>query len=221
MHTTLATRNLCGTWEDSLTSTKYSVPFGTQTSYWQVCNPELPWYHNTAMITKMEYDEYRAMHASWRLKSIWAGFDGCNVFRPTGYDPTWRTEGSWYHVDQNGLSKKGTNWCYQGNAVIMACEQEGAMNLMIVIWRRQIDALILIVMAMVLMWLVQGLWICCQLERAMVALWWAQALTSSSTSSSAQILVWVCKGTITITSTKPTPNQPQCNTITSQHHSTT
>eukprot|EP01102_Stenamoeba_stenopodia_P001492 TRINITY_DN1129_c0_g3_i1.p1 TRINITY_DN1129_c0_g3~~TRINITY_DN1129_c0_g3_i1.p1 ORF type:complete len:374 (-),score=90.89 TRINITY_DN1129_c0_g3_i1:129-1250(-) len=47
------------------------------------------------------------------VEDLLTSFDGCGVMRPTSYDPEWKTNGSWYHLDQNGLKKKG-DCCYQG-----------------------------------------------------------------------------------------------------------
>jgi hypothetical protein len=49
----------------------------------------------------------------WGTEELFVSFDGCGVFRPTKYNPNWRTKGGWFHVDQNGLRKQGCV-CFQG-----------------------------------------------------------------------------------------------------------
>jgi len=47
------------------------------------------------------------------VEELLTSFDGCGVMKPTSYNADWRTTGSWYHLDQNGIKKKG-DCCYQG-----------------------------------------------------------------------------------------------------------
>lgn len=39
----------------------------------------------------------------WGTDDLLTSFDGGNSFRPWSYDPTWKTSGGWWHVDQNSL----------------------------------------------------------------------------------------------------------------------
>jgi hypothetical protein len=49
----------------------------------------------------------------WDTNKLLVSFDGCGAFRPTAYQSDWRTQGGWYHFDQNGTKKVGLH-CYQG-----------------------------------------------------------------------------------------------------------
>ncbi|CAF1003491.1 unnamed protein product [Didymodactylos carnosus] len=49
----------------------------------------------------------------WNDDKLLVSYDGCSVFRPSAYNPTWQTEGGWYHVDQNPKEKPGKE-CIQG-----------------------------------------------------------------------------------------------------------
>eukprot|EP00475_Leptophrys_vorax_P018720 TRINITY_DN2559_c0_g1_i1.p1 TRINITY_DN2559_c0_g1~~TRINITY_DN2559_c0_g1_i1.p1 ORF type:complete len:348 (+),score=95.29 TRINITY_DN2559_c0_g1_i1:44-1087(+) len=78
----------------------------------------------------MSHGQFNQSEYMWTLRmlpkvktafqSIWEGnddllvsFDGGNAFRPWKFNPTWITEGGWWHVDQ-GLAKKGKKVCVQG-----------------------------------------------------------------------------------------------------------
>lgn len=37
----------------------------------------------------------------WNDPQLLVSFDGCGIFRDWRYDPTWKTQGGWNHVDQN------------------------------------------------------------------------------------------------------------------------
>jgi len=41
--------------------------------------------------------------AIWGTGDLIVSFDGGNVFRPWAQKPEWRTEGSWWHIDQNAF----------------------------------------------------------------------------------------------------------------------
>jgi hypothetical protein len=43
----------------------------------------------------------------WDTDDLLVSFDGCGVFRPPERNPTWRTKGAWYHIDQNCYKKPG------------------------------------------------------------------------------------------------------------------
>mmetsp|Transcript_104640 Transcript_104640/g.207819 ORF Transcript_104640/g.207819 Transcript_104640/m.207819 type:complete len:419 (+) Transcript_104640:41-1297(+) len=45
----------------------------------------------------------RAFSAIWGCEDLIVSFDGGNIFRPWSQRPEWRTEGSWWHVDQNAF----------------------------------------------------------------------------------------------------------------------
>lgn len=56
-----------------------------------------------------------AFEAIWDCKDVIASFDGGNVFRPWASKPEWRTDGGWWHVDQNAfLHKQDGFTCVQG-----------------------------------------------------------------------------------------------------------
>jgi hypothetical protein len=44
-------------------------------------------------------DVFRAIYDG--ADDLLVSFTGCNAFRPWQFDPSWRTKGGWYHVDQN------------------------------------------------------------------------------------------------------------------------
>jgi hypothetical protein len=53
--------------------------------------------------------------AIWGCDDLIVSFDGGNIFRPWAQQPEWRTEGSWWHVDQNvSLPGKQTRVSVQG-----------------------------------------------------------------------------------------------------------
>lgn len=57
----------------------------------------------------------QAFQAIWDCNDLVVSFDGGNVFRPWTSKPEWRTEGGWWHVDQNAfLPGKDGCVCVQG-----------------------------------------------------------------------------------------------------------
>eukprot|EP00746_Dinoflagellata_sp_MGD_P002958 gnl/MRDRNA2_/MRDRNA2_105771_c0_seq1.p1 gnl/MRDRNA2_/MRDRNA2_105771_c0~~gnl/MRDRNA2_/MRDRNA2_105771_c0_seq1.p1 ORF type:complete len:419 (-),score=72.76 gnl/MRDRNA2_/MRDRNA2_105771_c0_seq1:38-1294(-) len=57
----------------------------------------------------------QAFEAIWDCSDLIVSFDGGNVFRPWATKPEWRTEGGWWHVDQNAsLPLKNSRVCVQG-----------------------------------------------------------------------------------------------------------
>lgn len=60
----------------------------------------------------------QAFEAVWNSTNLLVSYDGANFFRPHAHpagDPTWKTSGGWWHVDQNG-NKPGHEGkcCVQG-----------------------------------------------------------------------------------------------------------
>jgi hypothetical protein len=49
----------------------------------------------------------------WNTDQLLVSFDGCGVFRNWHYNPKWKTNGGWYHVDQNPIQKPN-RCCIQG-----------------------------------------------------------------------------------------------------------
>jgi len=49
----------------------------------------------------------RAFSLVFGTEELITSFDGASVFRPYGHDPSWRSKGPWYHVDQGGLMHSG------------------------------------------------------------------------------------------------------------------
>mmetsp|Transcript_19863 Transcript_19863/g.25688 ORF Transcript_19863/g.25688 Transcript_19863/m.25688 type:complete len:327 (+) Transcript_19863:93-1073(+) len=49
----------------------------------------------------------------WGTDDLLVSFDGFNAFRPWSHNPRWRTQGGWFHVDQNPMVKPGKE-CIQG-----------------------------------------------------------------------------------------------------------
>lgn len=45
----------------------------------------------------------KAFSKIWNCDDLIVSFDGGNVFRPWQRKPEWRTEGSWWHIDQNAF----------------------------------------------------------------------------------------------------------------------
>ncbi len=58
-----------------------------------------------------------AFEKIWKTDDLLVSFDGCGVFRPPEYNPEWRTNGGWYHIDQNVYNKKGRH-------AVQVCEKE-------------------------------------------------------------------------------------------------
>ena len=53
-----------------------------------------------------------AFEAIWQTEDLITSFDGGNAFRP---DPDWRTQGGWWHCDQNGTKpNRAGRVCVQG-----------------------------------------------------------------------------------------------------------
>lgn len=57
--------------------------------------------------------------AVWDTEDLLSSFDGFNSFRPWTFDPTWKTRGGWFHVDQNALFKPD-KVCVQGLVALTA-----------------------------------------------------------------------------------------------------
>ena len=56
-----------------------------------------------------------AFRAIWETDDLLVSFTGCNAFRPWQHDPSWRTRGGWYHVDQNATRPgRAGKVCVQG-----------------------------------------------------------------------------------------------------------
>eukprot|EP00808_Paulinella_micropora_P024439 g61512.t1 len=55
----------------------------------------------------------RCFEAVWETKDLICSFDAANAFRPWELRQEWKTQGGWYHVDQNPLSKPD-KCCVQG-----------------------------------------------------------------------------------------------------------
>lgn len=49
----------------------------------------------------------------WNTGDLLVSFDGCGVYRDWRYDRRWKTQGGWYHVDQNPINKPD-RCCVQG-----------------------------------------------------------------------------------------------------------
>lgn len=49
----------------------------------------------------------------WSTQQLLVSFDGCGVYRDWRYNPTWKTNGGWNHVDQNPQTKP-SRCCIQG-----------------------------------------------------------------------------------------------------------
>ena len=49
----------------------------------------------------------------WNTQQLLVSFDGCGIFRDWRYNPAWKTNGGWNHVDQNPKIKPG-QCCIQG-----------------------------------------------------------------------------------------------------------
>jgi hypothetical protein len=49
----------------------------------------------------------------WNTQQLLVSFDGCGIFRDWRYNPTWKTNGGWNHVDQNPKIKPD-RCCIQG-----------------------------------------------------------------------------------------------------------
>jgi hypothetical protein len=70
-----------------------------------------PFCWHTRLLPKVR----RAFEAIWDCKDVIASFDGGNVFRPWASKPEWRTDGGWWHVDQNAfLGNQDGFTCVQG-----------------------------------------------------------------------------------------------------------
>ena len=49
----------------------------------------------------------------WDTEQLLVSFDGCGIFRDWRYNPSWKTNGGWNHVDQNPKLKPN-RCCIQG-----------------------------------------------------------------------------------------------------------
>mmetsp|Transcript_41933 Transcript_41933/g.121316 ORF Transcript_41933/g.121316 Transcript_41933/m.121316 type:complete len:432 (-) Transcript_41933:44-1339(-) len=57
----------------------------------------------------------QAFAAIWETEDLIVSFDGGGVFRPWARKPEWRTEGSWWHMDQNAfVAGQSGRVCVQG-----------------------------------------------------------------------------------------------------------
>ena len=57
----------------------------------------------------------QAFSQVWGTDDLITSFDGCGVFRPWGFNPDWKTDGGWWHVDQNSRLSGGNGYeCVQG-----------------------------------------------------------------------------------------------------------
>jgi hypothetical protein len=57
----------------------------------------------------------QAFASIWACEDLIVSFDGGNVFRPWERNPDWRTQGSWWHVDQNAFTPgRDGRKCVQG-----------------------------------------------------------------------------------------------------------
>jgi len=91
-------------------STKYPFPgsngTGVATEY-GIGQSEFLWYiRGLPTIAKV-------FQMIWGEDDLLTSFDGCGIFRPAEINPLWRTNGSWFHIDQNGNSKP-ERCCIQG-----------------------------------------------------------------------------------------------------------
>lgn len=43
----------------------------------------------------------------WGTDDLLVSYDGCGVFRSVEFNQSWRTQGGWYHIDQNCYNRKG------------------------------------------------------------------------------------------------------------------
>eukprot|EP00463_Aulacantha_scolymantha_P000371 TRINITY_DN1223_c0_g1_i1.p1 TRINITY_DN1223_c0_g1~~TRINITY_DN1223_c0_g1_i1.p1 ORF type:complete len:391 (+),score=105.53 TRINITY_DN1223_c0_g1_i1:145-1173(+) len=57
------------------------------------------WFVRSRPLVKKVFQEI------WEDKDLLVSFDGCGVFRPWKYNSSWKTNGGWYHVDQNAATK--------------------------------------------------------------------------------------------------------------------
>jgi hypothetical protein len=64
------------------------------------------------------------------VSELITSFDGACFMRPISYDINWRTAGAWYHVDQNGVNKKGKQ-CFQGLMNIIDCSDPTSPGLVV------------------------------------------------------------------------------------------
>jgi ectoine hydroxylase-related dioxygenase (phytanoyl-CoA dioxygenase family) len=68
------------------------------------CHSDFMW--NTRLLPKVK----RSFAHIWNSEELITSFDAGNAFRPWKYDRKWKTEGNWWHVDQNyckGKSRQG------------------------------------------------------------------------------------------------------------------
>jgi len=60
----------------------------------------------------------------WKTDDLITSFDGSNLFRPWQYKEQWRTEGQWWHVDQNAKRKESRGLqSVQGLVSLMDCDE--------------------------------------------------------------------------------------------------
>ena len=69
----------------------------------------------------------------WQTKDLITSFDGCALFRPwlpPHGDPAWRTQGGWWHVDQNPLLRPDFD-CVQGLVNLLPMSRATGGNVLI------------------------------------------------------------------------------------------
>jgi len=60
----------------------------------------------------------------WGTEDLITSFDGCGVFRPWAYEPSWKTSGMWWHIDQNAKYPEGKGYqCVQGLVNLFDCDE--------------------------------------------------------------------------------------------------
>jgi len=66
----------------------------------------------------------QAFSQVWGTDDLITSFDGCGVFRPWGFNPDWKTDGGWWHVDQNSRLSGGNGYeCVQGLVNLFDCDE--------------------------------------------------------------------------------------------------
>jgi len=91
------------TWDDD----KWPFTMKGILSEWGIGQSELMWFLRERPLVQ------KIFSMIWGTPDLISSFDGLGVFRPHHLNQKWRTEGGWWHVDQNGFYKKGRK-CFQG-----------------------------------------------------------------------------------------------------------
>jgi len=98
-------------------STWHYVPLQAATGIVSTCGigqSEFQWFLRTLPRVRQLYE------AIWKGEpNLLVSFDGCGVFRPVDVDATWKTDGGWYHVDQNPKTQPDKA-CVQGLLSVFA-----------------------------------------------------------------------------------------------------